>query len=216
MKIVISGNITISLSKFVSYMKDSVGLDYDALIKAKNDMLLFIHNYINKEVDNNGAYTSRSSSCWWADGRSGKAWIFDYVILPRQELVLVYKMRFDNASKLIENTECIRNTRLLMEKITSKHRIKKDSDNKTSNDTNYLFKVVSRNTNITLDGGGVLKSLVGLSAGRGIFHIAKDDGCYVIFIEDSETHECKLYQSSYIFPELFAELKKTPPIVIQG
>ena len=132
MKIIVGGNVVKMLSKFVSYMRIDAGYNYDTLMKLKSKMLKFVQSHIKKDILNNGAYTSRSYACWWTDGKSGKALVFDYRILPHQELVLIYKMRYDNVKNLIENTECIKNVRSLMERVNK-------PQNKISDDNSLKY-----------------------------------------------------------------------------
>lgn len=68
---------------------------------------------------------------------------------------------------------------------------------------------ISHNTEITLDNGFKTTSLVCISNGVSTFHIGEDDHCYKMYKED-ENGVCSAYETSYIFPEMFNELKKLP------
>ncbi len=68
---------------------------------------------------------------------------------------------------------------------------------------------ISHNTEITLDNGVNTTSLVCISDGVSIFHIGEDDHCYKMYKENSDG-TCSAYETSYIFPEMFNELKKLP------
>ena len=87
------------------------------LMKLKSKMLKFVQSHIKKDILNNGAYTSRSYACWWTDGKSGRALVFDYTILPHQELVLIYKMRYESMENIIESNESVRDVRSLIERM---------------------------------------------------------------------------------------------------
>ena len=120
MKIIVGGNVVKMLSKFVSYMRIDVGYNYDTLMKLKSKMLKFVQSHIKKDILNNGAYTSRSYACWWTDGKSGRALVFDYTILPHQELVLIYKMRYESMENIIESVESVRDIQSLINRIENK------------------------------------------------------------------------------------------------
>jgi hypothetical protein len=63
-----------------------------------------------------------------------------------------------------------------------------------------------------LENGVKTKSEVSLrnKGGKQTYHIGKDDGCYVPYSEDLKTGKCK--PTYYIFPEMFAAMKKLPKL----
>lgn len=63
-----------------------------------------------------------------------------------------------------------------------------------------------------LENGEKCKSVVSLrnKGGKQMFHIAKDDGCYVPYSQSLKDGKCK--PTYYIFPEMFAAMKKLPKL----
>lgn len=74
------------------------------------------------------------------------------------------------------------------------------------------FTPVSYNTEITLHNGRKTKSYVGISNGISTFHIASDDGCYVVYHKDNESPDGRMSEEpcNHLQPFIIQELKKLP------
>ena len=74
------------------------------------------------------------------------------------------------------------------------------------------FAPVSYNTEITLSNGRKTKSYVGISNGISTFHIASDDGCYVVYHKDNESPDGRMSEEpcNHLQPFIIQELKKLP------
>lgn len=209
MKIIVGGNVVKMLSKFVSYMRIDAGYNYDTLMKLKSKMLKFVQSHIKKDILNNGAYTSRSYACWWTDGKSGKALVFDYTILPHQELVLIYKMRYESMENIIESNESVRDVRSLIERMNVRNNKKIHYTTICENYSSigsHFFKTNNGNTE--------LKSIVTLQSNTSgqCCHIVEDDHCYVLYDgNDLNDNNCQLIH--HIFPEAFNVLKDLPQLL---
>ncbi len=114
MKIVVANEIVMAVEKYVFYMKNDVGYSYDNLIDNKNKMLAFLRNFINKAIVANDNKIPKRYSCYWKDGKSPMAWIFTFIILPQQDLVVIYNLNYKQNLK--ENKE-IKNILSLMERM---------------------------------------------------------------------------------------------------
>ena len=74
------------------------------------------------------------------------------------------------------------------------------------------FTPISYNTEITLHNGRKTKSYVGISNGISTFHIASDDGCYVVYHQDNDSPDGRMSEEPLNHLESFIiqELKKLP------
>jgi len=114
MKIVVANEVVMAVEKYVSYMKNDVGYSYDNLIENKDKMLTFLRGFIDKTIVANDNKIPKRYSCYWKDGKSPMAWIFTFIILPRQDLAVIYNLNYKQNMK--ENKE-IKNILSLMERM---------------------------------------------------------------------------------------------------
>lgn len=114
MKIVVANEVVMAVEKYVSYMKNDVGYSYDNLIENKDKMLTFLRGFIDKTIVANDNKTPKRYSCYWKDGKSPMAWIFTFIILPQQDLAVIYNLNYKQNMK--ENKE-IKNILSLMKRM---------------------------------------------------------------------------------------------------
>lgn len=119
MNIYVSRAVVKNISHFVSTLKNIQGVNINVAIGIRDRIYQSIQYQINKEVRGKNV-AQHKAMCWCADGYSPYAWIFDYIVLPVQNIVLIYNMRYDWASKYIKNAKPIREARCLMGRIENK------------------------------------------------------------------------------------------------
>lgn len=87
------------------------------------------------------------------------------------------------------------------------HSIIKESINRIISEN--VFKSIKHSDTITLTNGKKVKCVSKLSNGFDKFAIGIDDGCYVIYTQ-KQNGTFEMYKSTYIFPELYKELRRLP------
>lgn len=202
MRIVFSNKVMINIPKVVSYMKNNMGCDYNTIQNIVKTMLRYVQDKINKDGSNyNHAYIYQS--CWWSDGNSGIGWIYDYCSFPRQGFAVVYNMRYDQVKNILENAKPLQSIKSLIERIEGKNVINEN-----------IYKPIKHDGTIPIENGAKVECVSMISDGYGTFAIGIDDGCYVIFTRQKDG-TYKMYETTYIFPELFRELKNLPTLPLR-
>lgn len=90
MKIVVTKRVTMFVEKFVSYMKHEGQYSLPALIRNKKNMLQHLRGFINQVVVANDNKTSKRYYCSWRDGQTPMTWIFYFIVLPQQDMTVIY------------------------------------------------------------------------------------------------------------------------------
>lgn len=205
MNIYVSRAVVKNISHFVTTLKNIQGVNINVAIRIRDRMCQFIQYQINKEIQGKNA-TRHKATCWCADGYSPYAWIFDYIVLPVQNIVLIYNMRYDWATKYIKNAKPIREARCLMERM----RLYTETDDNIEQQTiSELYKPIGSNFEFTDENGIKRTSIMTIRDDSGqMCHIAEDDHCYLLFDDNGKDKPCT--HTKWIFPELINALRKLP------
>ena len=119
MKIVVANEVVMVVDKYVSYMRNDVKYNYHDLIRNKDEMLQYVRNFINKAVVANDNKVPKQYYCSWKDGKSPMSWIFKFIILPQQDLTVIYSLDYKHS---IEENKEIKTILSLMERMGIKKR----------------------------------------------------------------------------------------------
>ena len=121
MKIVVTKNVTMFVEKFVSYMKREGHYSQPALIRNKKNMLQYLRGFINKVVVANDNKTPKRYYCSWRDGQTPMTWIFYFIVLPQQDMTVIYgltsKRSVEMPDRQIRENKDIKKILSLMEKM---------------------------------------------------------------------------------------------------
>ncbi len=165
---------------------------------------------------------------WVFNDGLGGAWRFDFVIYPRQQLVIICSFYAVAANKSLLQPR--KNTMQAQRVQTQENKSPQVNVMRlTEGDLRYIvsettrrivnkidkydgFKVVSHDTEITLNNGVKTHSYVGISDGLSTYHIASDDGCYVLYYKDNKASDGRMLKgpSNHWQPFIVRELKKLP------
>ena len=103
MRIVVTNRVLLQISQYVAYMKRYSGFDANGLINNKNQMLSFVSRYINNAAVKNNNSTPKRYGCYWKDGKTAMAWVFSFMILPQQDLVVIDSWTSRNTTPMQES-----------------------------------------------------------------------------------------------------------------
>lgn len=127
MKIVVTNNIVMMAESFVGYLKREGHFGQSELMRNKTQMLQFIRGYINKVVVANDNKAPRRYYCTWRDGQTPMTWIFQFIVLPQQDLTVIYNLTYKRTVEMpnknynqIKESKEVKKILSLMEKISPK------------------------------------------------------------------------------------------------
>ena len=103
MRIVVTNRVLLQISQYVAYMKRYSGFDANGLINNKNQMLLFVSKYINNAAVKNNNSMPKRYGCYWKDGKTPMAWVFSFMVLPQQDLVVIDSWTNRNTTPMQES-----------------------------------------------------------------------------------------------------------------
>lgn len=104
MKIVVTNNIVMMAERFVGYLKREGHFGQSELMRNKTQMLQFIRGYINKVVVANDNKAPRRYYCTWRDGQTPMTWIFQFIVLPQQDLTVIYNLTYKRTVEMPNKT----------------------------------------------------------------------------------------------------------------
>ena len=121
MKIVVTKGVTMFVEKYVSYMKREGHYSQPALIRNKKNMLHYLRGFINKAVVANDNKTPKRYYCSWRDGQTPMTWIFYFIVLPQQDMTVIYgltsKRSVEMPDRQIRENKDVKKILSLMERI---------------------------------------------------------------------------------------------------
>ena len=104
MKIVVTNNIVMMAERFVGYLKREGHFGQSELMRNKSRMLQSVRGYINKVVVANDNKTPRRYYYAWRDGQTPMTWIFQFIVLPQQDLTVIYNLTYKRTVEMPNKT----------------------------------------------------------------------------------------------------------------
>lgn len=101
MKIVVSNSVTMSVGKYVEYMHRTAGYNMAELMQNKDKMMQELQQYINNVVVGNDNNVPKEYNWAWRDGKSPMTWIFQFIVLPQQDLTVIYNFTCKRTVEMI-------------------------------------------------------------------------------------------------------------------
>ena len=127
MKIVVTNNIVMMAESFVGYLKREGHFGQSELMRNKTQMLQFIRGYINKVIVANDNKAPRRYYYAWRDGQTPMTWIFQFIVLPQQDLTVIFNLTYKRTVEMpnknshqVKESKEVKKILSLMEKIQNK------------------------------------------------------------------------------------------------
>lgn len=124
MKIVVTNNIVMMVERFVGYLKREGHFGQSELMCNKSRMLQSVRGYINKVVVANDNKAPRRYYYTWRDGQTPMTWIFQFIVLPQQDLTVIYNLTYKRTVEMpnknynqVKESREVKKILSLMEKI---------------------------------------------------------------------------------------------------
>lgn len=188
--------------------------------KANSIKILMLNQFKGYINQISGLIRKPEKRYWIFNDGLGGAWRFDFVVYPVQQLVIIcafYAVAINRVlpqrqRSVAQQNEGKSNVMRLSE--ADLRYIVSETTRRIVNKIDKYdgFKVVSHDTEITLNNGVKTHSYVGISDGLSTYHIASDDGCYVLYCKDNENTDGRMLKgpSNHWQPFIVRELKKLP------
>ena len=169
MKIVVTKGVTMFVEKFVSYMKHEGHYSQPAFIRNKKNMLQYLRGFINKAVVTNDNKTPKRYYCSWRDGQTPMTWIFYFVVLPQQDMTVIYGLTPKRSVEIPDRQ--IREDKDVNKILSLMDRMGMQTQNTSEQYLSHLleeeYKPTAYNKTIELSNDVKVKSLVTLTDGAG-------------------------------------------------
>lgn len=183
--------------------------------KANSIKILMLNQFKGYINQISGLIRKPEKRYWIFNDGLGGAWRFDFVVYPVQQLVIIsafYAVAVNKILPQVQRNESKENV-MRLTNADLKYIVSEMARRVVNGIDKYEgFKVISHDTEITLNNGAKTLSYVEISDGVSTYHIASDDGCYVLYCKDKEATDGRMLEEpcNHWQPFIVRELKKLP------